>query len=215
MDKRTRIFVRVSLVFILIYYFFGQKEKDTDTKALDPVSEENLTADSVSPDSILPTIIPESVQKFIYKSNLSRSEQTWLVDNSYRDSLMNLTYESDFTQSGKARLVDGVYREQTIHGSSDELVIRLGDEIALGDLNQDGSNDAAVILISKPGGRGAFYHVAAVLKQNRTFAHVSSAYLGDGIQIRQVEIESSEIHVNVNTALKKYKLDSNRLREIQ
>jgi hypothetical protein len=142
------------------------------------------------------------------------------------DSLKNLTYESEFPRGRKAQLMDGLYHEQAAPGSVAQLVIRLSDCITIGDLNGDGLNDAAVVLISNPGGSGTFYHLAAVFNRDGAFEHAASVFLGDRIQIKSVSIESGVILVNMASRRpgdpmtdvmldvhKKYKLDSHNLRE--
>lgn len=52
---------------------------------------------------------------------------------------------------------------------------------AQGDLNHDGHQDAALLLIQNPGGTGTFYYVAAALYLNNSYEGTNAVYLGDRI----------------------------------
>jgi basic membrane protein A len=81
-------------------------------------------------------------------------------------TLRNTTYPSDWTADGTAPLVNGEYREQAAPGSATEIVVQLSNMVAFGDLDDDGRADAAVVLISQPGGSGTFYDLVSVLDKH-------------------------------------------------
>lgn len=109
------------------------------------------------------------------------------------EALKNAEYQSEFAKDHKAKLTDGTYREKYQPGAATELVISLYPKYALGDLNGDGIDDAAVILVANPGGSGTFYDLAAVINQNGTPTNVASQLLGDRVQIKSISIKSGEI----------------------
>lgn len=67
------------------------------------------------------------------------------------------------------------------------------EKIALGDLNLDGKDDAAVVLTTNYGGTGDFRELAIVINQNGTFKHVASAELGDRVVVNMISIQDSRI----------------------
>jgi hypothetical protein len=113
------------------------------------------------------------------------------------DALRNTEYISELPARGKAQLTDGIYKEKVAPDSASELVIRMSDKIAFGDLNVDGVEDAAVVLISDPGGSGTFYHLAAVVNQDGNPRHIATELLGDRIKIRSSSIKSAEIIIEM------------------
>ncbi len=112
--------------------------------------------------------------------------------------LKNAVYHSDFVSAGEVQLVDGVFSEPIMEGSATKITIQLAD-MTFGDLNNDGVEDAAVILVSDPGGSGTFYELAAVLNQNGHPRHITSFALGDRVQVQQFNIRDGEIVVQMLT----------------
>ncbi len=112
------------------------------------------------------------------------------------DALRNITYLESFAPSGVAALVDGESREQAAPGSATETVVNF-DRAATGDLNRDGAEDAAVVLIVSPGGSGTFYKLAAVISDGVELRHVGSVLLGDRVSVESVTIDGREIVVRM------------------
>jgi putative hemolysin len=140
------------------------------------------------------------------------------------DALKNAEYQSEFPASKKARLADGKYEEEIVPGTASKLTLVLYPVYAMGDLNGDGADDAAVILVADSGGSGSFYHLAAVVNQNGTPKHIASTSLGDRVKIEAISIQSGVITVNMVThgpqdplccptlkAIKTFKLQSDKL----
>ena len=113
------------------------------------------------------------------------------------DALNNAEYLSEFAASGKAQLNNGIYREKRTPESATELVITLLDVYAFGDLNGDGINDAAVVLVADPGGSGTFLHLAVVFEENEMPRHVATEFLGDRVKVKSVSIKAGEIAVEM------------------
>lgn len=115
------------------------------------------------------------------------------------DELKNGEYLSEFTAGGKVKLNDGVYKEKNAPDSSTELIVTLSNKMAFGDLNGDGEEDAAVVLITDPGGSGTFHFLAVVINQNGSPDNVASQLLGDRVKIKNLSIRSGEIAVEMIT----------------
>lgn len=99
------------------------------------------------------------------------------------EALKNAEYQSEWPADGVAQLTDGEYREKYVPDSATELVIRL-DDIAFGDLNGDGVEDAVAILVTDPGGSGTFRDLAAFINQDGIPDNVAAEFLGDRVLVQ-------------------------------
>jgi hypothetical protein len=113
------------------------------------------------------------------------------------DELKRGEYRSEWSAKGKIKLSDGIYKEKIAPDSATELVVRLTDKMAFGDLNGDGAEDAAVILVSDPGGSGTFYELAAAINSNGKIKHSASIFLGDRVKVEKVDLSSGKILVKM------------------
>jgi len=113
------------------------------------------------------------------------------------EALKNAQYENRWSYSGRVALVDGIYREKFSPGSTTEIVVRLSDQTALGDLNGDQVEDGAVVLISNPGTSGTYYDLAVVVNLKGYGFNVASEALGEGIQVKSIAIVSEVIKVEM------------------
>ena len=113
------------------------------------------------------------------------------------ESLKNAEFSSEWTTAGKARLNDGRYAEAAAPGSATKTTILLSDKIALGDLNNDGKPDAAVVLIIDTGGSGTFRELAVLRNRGGKPVHIASTLLGDRIRVNSIAITSGAIVVDL------------------
>ena len=113
------------------------------------------------------------------------------------NELKNREYRSEWSSKGKIKLSDGIYQEKIAPDSATELVVRLTDKIAFGDLNGDGVEDAALILLSDPGGSGTFYDLAAVINREGKAKYAASVFLGDRVKVEEINIRSGQIVVQM------------------
>jgi hypothetical protein len=65
-----------------------------------------------------------------------------------------------------------------------------------GDLNGDGSQDAAMLLVQNTGGSGTFYYVAAAIVTVNGTQGTNAIFLGDRIAPQNIAIQNGEIVVN-------------------
>ncbi len=104
--------------------------------------------------------------------------------------LRNAEYRSDMWTIGKIKLRDGKYENSKEHVS-----MWLSEKIALGDLNGDGIEDAAVVLVSSGGGSGTFSELIAVINQNGNPRQVAVRSLGDRVNVGNLSIRGGNIVV--------------------
>ena len=111
------------------------------------------------------------------------------------EALKNGVYcSSDVVAEGPVRLTNGKW---SVEGEEGQQTLELGTPQARGDLDGDGREDAAVILLGSGGGSGVFVDLALVLDRNGVPVHAASVALGDRVQVHGVAIEGTDVVVDV------------------
>ncbi|MFI5378676.1 MAG: hypothetical protein ACHRHE_05225 [Tepidisphaerales bacterium] len=114
--------------------------------------------------------------------------------------LKNMTYKVEDATKGKAVLRNGKFADKPFEpGAASRLEVFFGDKVAHGDLNGDGSSDAAVILWENSGGSGTFVHLAAVINEGGKPRHIASECLGDRVNVQALSIKGGIITVEILT----------------
>jgi heat shock protein HslJ len=116
------------------------------------------------------------------------------------EQLKNATYSGIYDDM-PVTLTDGKYEGEPFSADSPirPKVTLLDDGIIFGDLNGDGSDDAAVFLVENSGGTGQFIYVSAQLNQNGQPLNAGIVGLGDRIAIKSVAIENNQVVVEIVT----------------
>lgn len=107
------------------------------------------------------------------------------------DLLNNMTYTLP-TYQETIPLVNGSYERTEAENT---LRVNLLPQIVFGDLNGDGSPDAAVALAENGGGSGTFVSLVAVLNQNGTPIQSASVLIDDRPAITDIRIQDGRILV--------------------
>ena len=116
------------------------------------------------------------------------------ADRLSADDLENATYLAEGPDGGEATLDGGEFRYPVAEGSSAEAVIRL-DQWSTGDLDGDGTEDAAAITSERPGGSGVFSYVHALRNESGEPRDLAFAFLGDRVRVESVAIREGVIVV--------------------
>jgi hypothetical protein len=112
--------------------------------------------------------------------------------------LKNTEYYSLFLKK-VIKLTNGLYSEpppEPEMASHCEVGI-YKDKLALGDLNNDGKEDATVILDGTCGGSGSFRELAIIINQDGKPYYLTSKDLGDRVVINSMDIESGIITLDM------------------
>lgn len=113
-------------------------------------------------------------------------------------ALQNATYRWGEGNRYSLAFRDGKFRGPIEPGSIDEIRVSMLERVGRGDLDGDGIEDAAVVLINDPGGTEIFYVLVAVLNQGGSPDPVGNLLLGDDeIQVGGLSIEDGKIWVDV------------------
>ena len=114
------------------------------------------------------------------------------------ESLKNAEYQGIYPEAVK--LSDGQYEgEPFVEGAASRPTVLFTEPFALGDLDGDGVDDAAVLLVEDSGGSGSFVYLAAVLNRDGQPENVATTLLGDRAQVEELSIDSGQIGVKMLT----------------
>lgn len=144
-------------------------------------------------------------------------------------SLANAEYRTEWVDRGTAQLRDGAFKKPYAEGSASAVEITLlPDMYAFGDFDGDGAKDAAVILAASGGGSGTFITLEALINDNGSPRHATTAHLGDRVQVRSISIGTGIITVEMVAhgpddpmyrptleIARQYRLDGNMLIEVK
>ncbi len=109
------------------------------------------------------------------------------------DKLKNGTYHAPYNDR-TITLVNGSYSE----GSGATIYsVNMLNTFAFGDLNGDGINDAAIILVENMGGTGQFVSLISIYDNGGMPLQKDAAELGDRVQVNSMDISSGVIHLGM------------------
>ena len=117
------------------------------------------------------------------------------------DQLKDMQYQLDIIaeslpeSNGLVQLTGGVF-EQLYPGSATSVRVELLNSV-LGDLNGDGSEDAAVVLAVNTGGSGTFIYLVAVDNYGGQPKQVAGTPLGDRVQVKSIHIQDGIIRLGM------------------
>lgn len=106
--------------------------------------------------------------------------------------LRSATYTSPYVEEGEVLLDGGVFED-----TARRVAVYFIPEYAVGDLDQDGVPDAAVVLATNTGGSGTFHDLAVVLNRDGRPENVATAFLGDRVPVERIRIAAGEIQLDL------------------
>jgi hypothetical protein len=107
------------------------------------------------------------------------------------DRVRNGTYPATHLPAGTVTLAEGRFEDPKA-----SVKIQLG-QVAEGDLDADGVNDAAVVLVSETGGSGVFEDLIAVRRRGDRLIMSEPHFLGDRVKIAGLSIDPGGVHVEM------------------
>ncbi len=99
----------------------------------------------------------------------------------------------------QVKLTGGKAEKEAAPGSASKITTSVFGELTLGDVNADGQNDAALILVQNGGGSGTFYYLAVAYSSSTGIIGTNTLLLGDRIAPQSVEIRNGMVIVNYAT----------------
>jgi len=104
----------------------------------------------------------------------------------------NITYRID---GKEVHLINGRSEKKVAPGSVSKITTAVLGTPAIGNLNDDGHPDAALILFQNTGGTGTFIYATAAINRNDGYHGTNAVFLGDRISINHVSIRNGVIVV--------------------
>ncbi len=170
-----------------------------------PVPPTSTPVPTVTPTStLMPTVTPANETDSTSPSNTVSS---WQVV----DLLRNATYDlKDIGYvGGVVTLTDGQWEgEPFVEGGASRPIVTLlsppeeqGRALyAEGELNGDGMNEVAAILVENSGGSGSFVHLVVMSEDAQgQLTQVADTFLGDRVQVQSMWIDQEQIHLQTLT----------------
>jgi hypothetical protein len=109
------------------------------------------------------------------------------------EEIRNAQYQLGASDSLEVvQLTDGKF-EQGTPGAEDFLSVAVTDFVALGDLNADGTEEAAALISENYGGSGVFVFLAVYGNLNGTWSFQNSIMVDDRPQLQALSIADNEI----------------------
>ncbi len=106
--------------------------------------------------------------------------------------LRSATYTSLYVEEGEVLLDGGIFED-----TARRVAVYFSPEYAVGDLDGDGSPDAAVVLSTEAGGSGTFKDLAVVLNRDGVPENRATFFLGDRVPMDRIRIVDGEIQVEL------------------
>jgi hypothetical protein len=108
------------------------------------------------------------------------------------EDLETATYRLNYGDDPFASIENGEFRSSDGWAS-----VLMHEKYAFGDLNGDGVDDAAVILVSSGGGSGSFYDLCTVTDRNSDPINSGFKHLGDRKIINEISISEGQINLDI------------------
>jgi heat shock protein HslJ len=111
--------------------------------------------------------------------------------------LRNASVSGIYTET--VTLTDGLYEGEPVgEGDASRPVVEFIDRSAVfGDLDGDGMDDAALLLLERTGGTGNFTYVAAQLNQSGAPVDAGSVRMEDAVQVQSMAIVDGQIVLDI------------------
>lgn len=137
---------------------------------------------------------------YIFVNGKGKEENKFININASATSTKNTNFDPlNFTydiEGEKIKLVDGNSTSDIVPGSAEKLETTTFDKPAIGDLNRDGKNDSAILLVQDSGGTGLFYYLVSIINDVGVIKNTNSIFIGDRIDPISVLIKDNRIELN-------------------
>lgn len=163
---------RLSLILLLLLVLIGCRPA-TPPPTADATAHTPDAGDEVTSGPATPTAVSDQVEK-----------------------IRNAQYQPGTAEGSQlVQLTDGKF-EQGTTGADDFLSILMTDFVALGDLDTDGTEEAAALVSENYGGTGVFVFLAVFSQVDGTWTFQTSSMVDDRPELRELSIANDEIFLD-------------------
>lgn len=115
------------------------------------------------------------------------------------DELRQATYAGFADDLGEVTLADGHWEGAPYvdGGAARPSVDLVGDLSIVGDVDDDGSDEAIALLAQHGGGTGEYLYVAVVDRTGGRLRNTATALIGDRVQVRRASVDSGTVVLDV------------------
>ena len=164
---------RYTLIFMLLFFLIGCRPATPPPVAAEETQSTSEPATGSTSDPVQQTGIPEQAE-----------------------DIRNAQYQLGLSDTLEVvQLTDGKF-EQGTPGSEDFKSIMVTEFVALGDLNADGTEEAAALVSENYGGTGVFVFLAVYANVNEIWTFQTSTMVDDRPQLRELSIANNEIFLD-------------------
>lgn len=116
------------------------------------------------------------------------------------EELKGLAYEGIYDRP--VVLVDGLYEGPPfVAGGASHPRVQLNeDSYVVGDLDADGDDDAAVLLVENSGGSGVNVYLAVVSRRQEVLKNIATIRVGDRVRVRSVRFDAGYVVLDLIAA---------------
>lgn len=95
-------------------------------------------------------------------------------------------------------LINGKSEKEIFFGSASKIKTMVWGKPAIGDLNADGADDAALVLVHDAGGSGTFFYITAALKNPETEQAIgaNAVLLGNRVAPQNISVYKGKVELN-------------------
>ncbi|HET6821614.1 MAG TPA: Gmad2 immunoglobulin-like domain-containing protein [Anaerolineales bacterium] len=112
------------------------------------------------------------------------------------EEIRNAQYQPGTAEGSQlVQLTDGKF-EQGTPGSEDFISVQVTDFVAIGDLDADGTEEAAALISENYGGTGVFVFLAVFSQVDGTWTFQTSSMVDDRPELRKLSIANNEIFLD-------------------
>ena len=112
------------------------------------------------------------------------------------EEIRNAQYQPGASEGSQVvQLTDGTF-EQGTPGADDFISVQVTDFVAIGDLDADGTEEAAALISENYGGTGVFVFLAIFSQMDGTWTFQTSNMVDDRPELRELSIANNEIFLD-------------------
>mgnify|MGYP003575147159 CR=1 FL=1 len=165
---------RDSLIVLLLFLLIGcRPATPPPVPSADPIQTTDGPGNGATSSPATPTTVPDQVEE-----------------------IRNAQYQLGTAEGSQVvQLTDGTF-EQGTPGAEDFISVQVTEFVTIGDLDADGTEEAAALISENYGGTGVFVFLAVFSQVDGTWTFQTSSMVDDRPELRELSIANNEIFLD-------------------